>query len=516
MPSTTKIKTLAEIKSEISKGDPKDEVVLAYGHFSVIHPGHLRYLQFAKNKGDFLVVAIQKLGKENEHFSQQERAEAVSSLAIVDRVVLLDENITLAIKELKPNFYVKGKEFENKTELFTDEIESVKSVNGKVVYSSGEVKYASSKIGKIHRGTLSKDKADSFLKSCERQKIDFLKLKKTIEEFNKLNILVIGDTIVDQFVACDSLGISSEAPVQVVRELDSQEFIGGAAIIALHLKELGANTHFFSVVGNDSSSSYVQEAMDKVKIDSFLYKDESRPTTFKIRYMVNNQKLLRVSRLKQHSLNREIENQYIERLRTTIPKMDGIIISDFTYGMLTSRIINTIIELSKAHKVKIYADAQSSSQIGDIAKYKGIALSTPTEKEARIALADQESGIEKLAHRFLNETKNENLTITLGSQGVLTYSYDPTDPSNFNSEYFCALSDTAVDVAGAGDAFLSGAALSLSSGLNIMEATAIGSIMSAISVKRIGNISINKEDVINYINLLLENDGSDLNYLKYV
>ncbi|MFT6069465.1 MAG: rfaE bifunctional protein kinase chain/domain [Bacteriovoracaceae bacterium] len=515
MTGSKKIKTLTEIKSEITPLRPERKISLTYGHFSVIHPGHLRYLQFAKSKGDFLVVAIQKLGKDNEHFSQQERAEAISNLAIVDRVILLDENITSAIKEIKPDFYVKGKEFENNTELFIDEIKAVEEAGGKVVYSSGEVKYATSRIGKGQKNILSPEKAKAFLKTCKRQNIDFLKLKKKIEEFNKLKILVIGDTIVDQFVACDSLGISSEAPVQVVRELDAQEFIGGAAIIALHLKKLGASAHFFSVLGNDSSSNYVQKMLDKAGIESLLYRDESRPTTFKIRYMVNNQKLLRVSRLKQHSLSREIENIYLEELRKVIPTMDGIIISDFAYGMLTSRIIEEITELSKACKVNIYADAQSSSQIGDIAKYKGISLSTPTEKEIRIALSDQESGIEELAHRFLNETQNNYLTVTLGSQGVLAYSGAPNTES-IDSEYFCALSDSAVDVAGAGDAFLSGASLALSSGLNVMEASAIGSIMSAISIKRVGNISISKEDIINYINLLLENDGSDMNYLKYV
>lgn len=516
MTISNKIKSLEEIKIEASRLGDSCIIVLTYGHFSVIHPGHLRYLQFAKSKGDLLVVAVQKLGKHNEHFSQQERAEAISNLAIVDRVVLLDGDIITAITKLKPNYYVKGKEFENKSHLFSDEIEAVKKIGGKIVYSSGEVKYATSRIGKTHKNEITREKLQSFLKSCERQKIDLLKLKKAIEDFNKLNMLVIGDTIVDQFVACDSLGISSEAPVQVVRELDAQEFIGGAAIIALHLKKMGANTYFLSVVGSDSTASYVQEALDKAQINSLLHKDESRPTTFKIRYMVNNQKLLRVSRLKQHSLSKEIENVYIDELKRIIPSMDGVIVSDFAYGMLTPKIISTILELSKTHRVKIFADAQSSSQIGDIAKYRGITLSTPTEKETRIALSDQESGIEKLAHRFLNETKNDNLTITLGDQGVLAYTHNPEDPCDYNSEYFCALSDSAVDVAGAGDAFLSGASLTLSSGLNIMEASAIGSIMSAISVMRVGNISISKEEVINNINLILENDGSDMNYLKYV
>ena len=72
-----------------------------------------------------------------------------------------------------------------------------------------------------------------------------------IEKFNKTKLLVIGDTIVDEYIACDALGMSAEAPLVVFRELHSKNYIGGAAIVASHIKSLGADCKFISIIGND-------------------------------------------------------------------------------------------------------------------------------------------------------------------------------------------------------------------------------------------------------------------------
>ena len=74
-------------------------------------------------------------------------------------------------------------------------------------------------------------------------------------------MLVIGDTIVDQYSACEALGMSAEAPVVVVKELDTKNFVGGAAIVATHIKELGAKCDFISIVGQDEIAKYVDEKL---------------------------------------------------------------------------------------------------------------------------------------------------------------------------------------------------------------------------------------------------------------
>ena len=100
-------------------------------------------------------------------------------------------------------------------------------------------------------------------------------------------------------------------------------------------------------MGEDSHAQLIKQQLQRYHVPHTLLPDSSRPTTFKIRYMVEKQKLFRVSRLKDHSLSEVVEEQLIERLWDLAPEMDGILISDFVYGVITPRVLETITKLSK-------------------------------------------------------------------------------------------------------------------------------------------------------------------------
>ena len=482
-------------------------IVLCHGHFNVLHPGHMRFLNFAKKQGDFLVVSILHPNEIDpkilyEYFPQKERAQGVANLHIVDAVCSLSGNVIELINLITPTFYIKGREFENKKDEIKKEIEAIEKNKGKVIFSSGDIEYSSFNFFSHEYRSRDSFKKHKFISICKKHFIDFNYLQKTVDNFKKLNMLVIGDTIVDQFIACDTLGVSSEAPVLAVKELNSKEFIGGAAIVAQHTRSLGANCHYLSVLGNDRPGDYVIDKLKENGINSYLLTDNSRPTTFKIRYMVENQKVLRVSRIKQHIIHSELESKLIMKLEELIPQMDGIIISDFVYGVITSKILNVIKEQASKHNIKVFGDLQCSSQIGDVSKLGGINLITPTEKEARIALSDYTSGLEKLARDLLQKTSNKALALTLGRHGILAY-----EQKNNFSEYFPALETNPIDVAGAGDSVLTGYALGITSNLNMMEATALSCCLAAISVMRIGNTPIHSYELNNYINNFKNTDN---------
>lgn len=483
-------KLLAQANTLKSEGK---KIVLCHGHFNVIHPGHLRFLNFSKKQGDLLVVSISQENSE-DYYTQEERAIGVASLEMVDAVYILDVPITDFIHQIKPSFYIKGREFERGT--VQDDVKAVEKNNGKVIFSFGDIEYSTLKLSNSQNYFKSIcQKKETFLRTCSKQDISLNKLQHCIDDFNKLNILVIGDTIVDQFVSCDTLGVSSEAPVLAIRELESKEFIGGAAIIAQHIKSLGANCTFVSLIGDDSTGAFVQRSLLESEIKTELIIDPSRPTTFKIRYMVDNQKLLRVSRLQQHEMSADLETRVLNYL-DNIENYHGIIISDFVYGVITPKIIDKIFDISKTKNIKVFGDVQCSSQMGDVTKFKNIELITPTEKEARIGLGDQNSSLEVLAHKLIKVTNNNNVVITLGSQGILAYTTN--NHADIHSEYFPAL-ETPVDVAGAGDSVMSGYALGICHGLNLMEATAFASCLAGISVSRIGNIPIKVDEIKQYL-----------------
>ena len=192
-------------------------------------------------------------------------------------------------------------------------------------------------------------------------------------------MIVLGDTIVDQYAACEAIGMSAEAPVVVVREPARCNFIA-AAVVAAHIRALGAHCDLVSVVGNDSTANLVQQELKDQTIGDFLVRDPSRPTTFKKRYVVENQKLFRVSRLEQHNLDATIEEQVIERLERLAPQSHGIVVSDFVYGVVTPRVLEVVQRLAQRHNLLFFGDLQCSSQVGTISCFQTFHL-CPNERE---------------------------------------------------------------------------------------------------------------------------------------
>ncbi len=487
-------------------------LVLCNGHFNVIHPGHMRYFSYARQIGDVVIANVyaeNAIPKEyrNTFYSQKERAIGIASHNLVDFVVQSDKPIIEIISDLKPHFYLMGKEHEKRLSELEPERVTLEKIGGKIIFSSGEVKYSNSTLMADTSGNLQDQKITTFLNNCQKHSVDLNKIKKHVESLKKIKILVFGDTIVDSYNACDALGLSSEAPVMVVKELESRQFLGGAGIVAKHVKSMGADCTYVSVIGDDEVADFVEKDLKNFGVKSFLLRDTSRPTTYKTRYLVERQKVFRVSRLKDHLLSQTQEAEILKYFEEVLPQMDGLIISDFVYGVVTLTLIQEIKKLAKKNNLKVFGDTQCSSQVGDVSKFTEITLITPTEKEARVAMSDSSSGLEPLALALMNKTNNDNIAITLNEQGLLLYS---KKADGYVSEYFPALAVNPVDTAGAGDAMLTGFSLGLSSGLNVFESCFLASCMSALTVMRMGNIPLTAQEIIVYMEQLIKIQNSKL------
>lgn len=490
----TKIIKLQEIENRYESS------VLVYGHFTTIHPGHIRYLNYAKKLGNKLIVSLMSdfdtNGNQKYAFSQKERAEALSLLSIVDIVLMMDqEELGDVIDMLKPNIIVLGKEYEKTTDpKIINALKIQKSNKSKVEFHAGEIHYASADLLLNSESELSNKRKDLFLKKCSKEKLKSNNLLSAIDSWNKTHLLVIGDTIIDQYAACEPLGLSAEAPVVVVKELKRKDFIGGAAIVASHINALGSQCTFLSVTGDDELANKTHNELTQQGINTNLIRDNSRPTTFKKRYIVENQKLFRVSRLEDHKLDKETEDLVISKLRKFASQVNGIVVSDFVYGVITENILEEIRFLSKKYDVPIFGDLQCSSQVGDITQLKDFSLLCPNEKETRIALKDTESGLEKLSQKIIDITNVEKLVMKLGGEGFIAY-----DDNRRTSHVFPALSVNPVDVAGAGDSLLAVMSIALASNQSLVCSSAIACCTASIAVETMGNLPISKEKLISKI-----------------
>ncbi len=164
-----------------------------------------------------------------------------------------------------------------------------------------------------------------------------------------------------------------------------------------------------------------KKVIEEEKIGDGLIIDKMRPTTFKKRYVVDNQKLFRVTRLDQSQLNKNIEEKVILELENSAKNADGIVVSDFVYGVITPRIINKVHELANKYNLSLFGDLQCSSQIGSILKFKDFSLLCPNEREARIALHEKDLDLEALSLKIINETNSDKLIMKLGSDGFISY-----------------------------------------------------------------------------------------------
>lgn len=488
-------KTRQDIYQAIKNSrSPQSKVVFVSGNFNMIHTGHLRLLSFAAECGDILVVGVQSDRAPGAMVPQALRVEAVRSISMVNYVLPLEGEVTDIIRELKPEIVVKGREFLKKR---NEEQSIIEEYGGKMIFSSGEMKFSSTNLLYDEEGSssLAINQPVDYLK---RHNIDFARLSSVVEKMKDLNVVVIGDTIVDEYITCEALGLSQEDPTIVVRPIHRRKFIGGAGIVASHAAGLGANVHFCSVVGNDDEGTFAENELRKCGVKFFLQRDENRPTTLKQRFRTNEKTLLRVSTLLQHSIEEDICKKMLAGIKDLCTNADLVIFSDFNYGCLPQKLVNDIVSHCIECDVMMVADSQSSSQIGDVSRFENMNLLTPTEREARIALKDFESGLVVLAESLRKKARSQHVFITLAAEGVLIHAATETPTSTgdyYLTDQLPSFNPSPRDTAGAGDSMLVASSLALAAGENIWVAAYLGSLAAARQVSRVGNISLSSDEL---------------------
>lgn len=468
--------------------------VFVSGNFNVLHPGHLRLLRFAKECGDYLIVGVQsdRIAANGAHIPEHYRLEGIKSNSWVDKAFIIDEPVTEVINRLRPDIVVKGKEHETR---FNPEISVLEEYGGQLLFGSGETTFSSVDL-------LRKEFTETNLQSIQiphdflgRHSITQSRLAALVEQFSSLKVCVVGDLIIDEYITCQPLGMSQEDPTIVVTPIDSTRFVGGAGIVAAHAAGMGAEVQFFSVTGVDAAQEFAKDGLDAARVKANLLIDESRPTTLKQRYRSKGKTLLRVSHLHQRAIDAKLQTQLLDRLAAALATADLLVFSDFNYGCLPQPAVDRIVALAKEQGVMMAADSQSSSQVGDISRFQGMDLITPTEREARISTRNSEDGLVVLAEELRQQAIAHNILLTLGEEGVLIHAGNGTDES-WLTDRVGALNSAPKDVAGAGDSLLIASALTLASGGTIWEAAILGSLAAAIQVGRVGNTPVQRDELM--------------------
>lgn len=323
-----------------------------------------------------------------------------------------------------------------------------------------------------------------------------MNLEKTVNEFKKQKILVIGDIMLDNYIFGEINRISPEAPIPIVKYINEISQPGGAANVCQNIESLGGKSVLIGTIGKDVSGEKTLTLLKKLGIKTnHIFTDTSKPTTVKTRIVSSNQQLLRIDQEENYYISTKTENKIIEKIKTVLSQLkpDAVIISDYGKGLLTKKILSTTIKICAKNKIFIGVDPKGN----DFSKYKGVNFITPNQSEAEIAsnikIKDATSRA-KCLNKIASITKADCVLITKGKDGI-TYKVNKQKINSLD-----AITKEVFDVTGAGDTFISNFVLSYLVTKSFDESAEIANKAAAISVTKFGASNITREELISLEN----------------
>lgn len=497
--------TLAKIVDDLKKKGKK--VVLCHGVFDIVHLGHIRHFNQAKEQGDVLITTLTqdkhvKRGPGRPFFNDRLRAETLASLSITDYVSIVDApTATDFIRKVQPDVYAKGPDYKVKgkdvTGKILEEEEAINSVGGRL-FITEDITFSSSALINNYLDAYPPRTVKYLKAMAKRYSMDYI--IESIEALKKLKALVIGDTIIDEYHYCSPMGKSSKEHL-VVNRYDSKEmFAGGSLATANNTASVCGQVDLVTILGaKQSFQKFIQSHLSpNVKPTFFLRPDTG--TIIKRRYVskTQNRKLFEIYFIDDTDIAAAEEKKILECLNKVIKNYDLVVISDYGHGFLTKRIRELICAKAKYLALNVQTN---SANIGFnlVTKYRRANCVCVDELELRYATHDRLSDLRTHAKKVYQQMGCEHIIATRGSFGSLCYSQE----GGFHETP--AFASRVVDPIGAGDAFFAFIAPCFAAGLPQEVVSLIGNAVGSLAVQIVCNREpVKSVDLIKFITRLLK------------
>ena len=479
---------------------------MCHGTFDLLHAGHFRHFQDSKSLGDVLFVTLTSdkyinKGPGRPIFNQYLRAEMIASLSYVDFVGIIHNPSALpAIKKIKPDIYVKGIDYKDKKSDLTKKIiEEEKEVkkNGGILKFTDNVTFSSSSL--INENFFSHNKKLS--KIIRNYKaLGFSYISSLIDKIQKLRVMIIGDSILDEYIYTDTLGKSAKESILATLKKNEEIFAGGSIAAANNISDFCKKVFLVTSLGSKSKDqeNYIKSQLSpKIKLCSISLKN--RPITKKTRFIDSSymRKMFEVYDMDDSPIKKKEENKIILEIKKNLPNIDLIIVTDFGHGLLSNEIIN---EISKSKKfLAINAQTNSANRgYNLITKYKNADYICIDEPEFRLAMHDKNTSLKKLLLNSKNLPNSKVFIVTTGKDGCLI-------KTKKEIIEIPAFTNTVVDTIGAGDAFFVISSLFAYLNSSLVDIGFIGNVSGALKVNILGHSSsIKKTQLLKFIESVIK------------
>ena len=504
-----KIKDLDDLAGVLGQEKSQGKkVVMCHGVFALIHLGHIRHFEEARNFGDVLVVTLTadrhvNKGPGRPVFDEGLRAEAIAALGCVDYVAVNRWPVSVeTIQLLRPDFYVKGSDYsdpdDDRSGGIILEENAVKSVGGAIKFTD-DITSSSSHLINQHLPVFGEGVRDYLDAFTSRHSIDGV--TRYLDGARSLKILAVGETIIDEYVYCETLGKSGKEPVLAARENDSEKFAGGIVAVANHLAAFCDRVGLVTFLGTvDSHQEFVNEKLRENVDTSYLYLADDAPTILKRRFIESYpfQKLFELYVMNTGEPKESESKILCEKLEELLPQFDMALVADYGHGMIGPDAVELLCKKAKFLAVNTQANAGNLG-FNTVSKYRRSDFLCVSERELRLDARSRGREINEIVMEIAQKLDCQKMVITRGQQGILCYSA---------AEGFFevpALTTEVVDRVGAGDAVFSVAGICPAQGATLEVIWFVGNAAGAGAVATIGHrTSTESASLIKHIETLMK------------
>lgn len=504
-----KIKTIKELSEIVRHAqDEGISVVLAHGVYDLVHMGHVRHLERARQEGDILIVTITadryvNKGPGRPIFTEQLRAEMLAALGYVDWVGINHApDASNILDALRPDVYVKGSDYENPEDDVTgrilEERETVEKHGGRIVFTK-DITFSSSSLINKYLGVYDPPLQDYLTSVRDSNAQD--EITALIDKVSDYRVVMVGDAIIDEYLYVDAMGKSAKENMIATRFREREVFAGGVFAAANHVANFCKEVEIITTIGEVESYEDLIRSSLKDNVTLTCLARKGKPTTRKTRFIDPGymRKLFEVYNFDDSALDAEETEWLVARIKDSAPKSNVVIVADFGHGLMNAEAITVLCDTAPFLAVNTQTN---SANLGYnlITKYPRADYICIDAPEAQLAVTDRFSELEVIVTEKLpSRIDCRRMIVTHGNQGCVTRHADG------RVQRIPAFTKTVVDTVGAGDAFLAVTAPLAAAGGDMEHIGFIGNAAGAIKVGIVGHrSSIEKIPLIKYLNTLLK------------